>query len=187
MPYNSPANEYFFVLDEIHHIGYLATDRFADTGRVHVYSFLLPEQKQYWRNIPTDSLVAYARLEQFEKANIMTTNDSSTVDILEKNTDEIGDFCFIINDSTIYYSLADFQQQTARDKYNEWSKLDKQIHTEQQSLAQLRKQYAAADEATKKDLTPVILQLENNQSQLRIQSEQLLQSIRNIEITAFQE
>ena len=187
MPYNSPANEYFFVLDEIHHIGYLATDRFADTGRVHVYSFLIPEQKQYWRNIPTDSLVAYARLEQFEKANIMTTNDSSTVDILEKNTDEIGDFCFIINDSTIYYSLDDFQQQAARDKYNEWSKLDKQIHTEQQSLAQLRKQYAAADEATKKELTPVILQLENNQSQLRIQSEQLLQSIRNIEITSFQE
>ena len=48
-------------------------------------------------------------------------------------------------------------------------------------------QVAAADEATKKELTPVILQLENNQSQLRIQSEQLLQSIRNIEITAFQE
>ena len=65
--------------------------------------------------------------------------------------------------------------------------MDKQIHTEQQSLAQLRKQYATADEATKKELTPVILQLENNQSQLRIQSEQLLQSIRNIEITAFQE
>ena len=187
MPYNSSANEYFFVLDEVHHIGYLATDRFADTGRVHVYSFLIPEQKQYWRNISNDSLIAYARLEHFEKANLIAQEDSSNVNIMEKNTDEIGDFCFIINDSTIYYSLDDFQNQSARDKYNEWTKLDKQYHAEQQTLTQLRKQYASADEPTKKELTPVILQLENNQSQLRIQSEQLLRSIRHIEITAFQE
>mgnify|MGYP003289583049 CR=1 FL=1 len=51
MPYNSPANEYLFVLDEMHQIGYLATDRFATEGRVHVYSFAISEQKEYWRNI----------------------------------------------------------------------------------------------------------------------------------------
>jgi hypothetical protein len=66
MPYNSPANEYLFVLDEMHQIGYLATDRFATEGRVHVYSFAISEQKEYWRNIAIDSLVGYARLEDFE-------------------------------------------------------------------------------------------------------------------------
>ena len=45
-PYNSTANEYLFVLDEMRQIGYLATDRFAAEGRVHVYSFAIPQQKR---------------------------------------------------------------------------------------------------------------------------------------------
>ena len=48
-PYNSTANEYLFVLDEMRQIGYLATDRFAAEGRVHVYSFAISADKQYWR------------------------------------------------------------------------------------------------------------------------------------------
>lgn len=181
MPYNSPANEYFFVLDEIHHIGYLATDRFADTGRVHVYSFLIPEQKQYWRNIPTDSLVAYGRLDIFEQACLESSTKNEVL-FEEENTDEIEDLCFIINDSTIYHSISDFRRPKAKEKYLEWKKVEKQYLSEQQQLKQLRLQYAEADAATQKELTPAILQLENNQSQLSKRCQILLTEIRLEEI-----
>ena len=180
MPYNSPANEYLFLLDEIHQVGYLATDRFASAGKVHVYSFAIPDYKQYWKNLSTDSLVAYARLEQFEKVVADTTINHTPIADSE-NTDEIGDFCFIINDSVIYYSINDFRQPRAKEKYYEWKKADQQYLSEQQQLKQLRQQYATADEVTQKELTPVILRLENNQSQLLQRCQTLLLEIRQEE------
>lgn len=183
MPYNSPANEYLFVLDEMHQIGYLATDRFATEGRVHVYSFAISEQKEYWRNIAIDSLVAYARLEDFEvftKDSLPAANPIYT----EENTDEIGDFCFIINDSIVYHSLHDFQDTQAKDKYLEWVKTEEQYREELQQLASLRQQYATAEAEKKTVLAPVILQLENNQSQLSRRSQLLLIEIRQIEMSA---
>lgn len=182
-PYNSPGNEYLFVLDETHQIGYLATDRFAGEGRVHVYSFAIPQQKQYWRNIAVDSLVVYARLEAFE----VFTKDSLPMEIpilMKENTDEIGDFCFIMNDSVVYHSLSDFQHVSAQEKYLAWKKSDEQYRNEQEQLADLRQQYATADEATKNELTSTILQLENNQSQLLKCCQFLLQEIRQIEMSA---
>lgn len=180
MPYNSPANEYLFLLDEIHQVGYLATDRFASEGKVHIYSFAIPEYKQYWKNIPVDSLIAYARLEQFEKVVADTTINHTPIADRE-NTDKIGDFYFIINDSVIYYSINDFRQPRAKDKYYEWKKADQQYLSEQQQLKQLRQQYATADEVTQKELTPVILRLENNQSQLLQRCQTLLLEIRQEE------
>lgn len=181
-PYNSTANEYLFVLDEMRQIGYLATDRFAAEGRVHVYSFAIPQQKQYWRNIAIDSLVAYARLEAFELGQADFPPSTEHIEIAE-NTDEIGDFFLIINDSIVYHSLGDFRQNAAKEKYQEWQKANKQYLSEQQQLANLRQQYAVANEAIKKELTPVILQLENNQSQLSKRCKSLLIEIRTIELT----
>ena len=181
MPYNSPANEYLFVVDEMRSIAYLATDRFAAPGRVHIYTLALPEQKQYWRNIPTDSLVAYGRLDIFEQACLESSTKNEVL-FEEENTDEIEDLCFIINDSTIYHSISDFRQPKAKEKYLEWKKVEKQYLSEQQQLKQLRLQYAEADAATQKELTPAILQLENNQSQLSKRCQILLTEIRLEEI-----
>ncbi len=167
-------------------IGYLATDRFAAEGRVHVYSFAIPQQKRYWRNISIDSLVAYARLEAFELVQADSPLSIEHVEIAE-NTDEIGDFCLIINDSVVYHALSNFRQSAAKEQYQEWQKAHKQYLSEQQQLANLRQQYAVAEEDRKKELTPVILQLEENQSHLFLQCEKLLLTIRQIENQSTQE
>ena len=60
--------------------------------------------------------------------------------------------------------------------------MEKQYLFEQQQLKQLRLQYAEADAATQKELTPAILQLENNQSQLSKRCQILLTEIRLEEI-----
>lgn len=188
MPYNSPANEYMMVIDEVHQVGYLATDRSSKPGFVHVYSFAIPEQKQYWRNLENKQLVKYAKLQQFE---LYTEDVASSIEVTEvelpqitEQSVEIGDFRFVINDSVVYYSIDDFQVSDAKDKYLEWKTVEAQLQTEAQQLTELRKDYAAADEIERKALAPSIMQLEKNQYLLVQRCQSLLYDIRQIEMSA---
>jgi hypothetical protein len=188
MPYNSPANEYMMVIDEVHQVGYLATDRSSKPGFVHVYSFAIPEQKQYWRNMENNQLVKYAKLQQFE---LYTEDVAPSIEVTEvelpqitEQSVEIGDFRFVINDSVVYYSIDDFQVSDAKDKYLEWKTVEAQLQTEAQQLTELRKDYAAADEIERKALAPSIMQLEKNQYLLAQRCQSLLYDIRQIEMSA---
>ena len=188
MPYNSPANEYMMVIDEVHQVGYLATDRSSKPGFVHVYSFAIPEQKQYWRNLENNQLVKYAKLQQFE---LYTEDVAPSIEVTEvelpqitEQSVEIGDFRFVINDSVVYYSIDDFQVSDAKDKYLEWKTVEAQLQTEAQQLTELRKDYAAADEIERKALAPSIMQLEKNQYLLAQRCQSLLYDIRQIEMSA---
>lgn len=188
MPYNSPANEYMMVIDEVHQVGYLATDRSSKPGFVHVYSFAIPEQKQYWRNLENNQLVKYAKLQQFE---LYTEDVAPSIEVTEvelpqitEQSVEIGDFRFVINDSVVYYSIDDFQVSDAKDKYLEWKTVEAQLQTEAQQLTELRKDYAAADEIERKTLAPSIMQLEKNQYLLAQRCQSLLYDIRQIEMSA---
>ena len=188
MPYNSPANEYMMVIDEVHQVGYLATDRSSKPGFVHVYSFAIPEQKQYWRNLENNQLVKYAKLQQFE---LYTEDIAPSIEVTEvelpqitEQSVEIGDFRFVINDSVVYYSIDDFQVSDAKDKYLEWKTVEAQLQTEAQQLTELRKDYAAADEIERKALAPSIMQLEKNQYLLVQRCQSLLYDIRQIEMSA---
>lgn len=188
MPYNSPANEYMMVIDEVHQVGYLATDRSSKPGFVHVYSFAIPEQKQYWRNLENKQLVKYAKLQQFE---LYTEDIAPSIEVTEvelpqitEQSVEIGDFRFVINDSVVYYSIDDFQVSDAKDKYLEWKTVEAQLQTEAQQLTELRKDYAAADEIERKALAPSIMQLEKNQYLLAQRCQSLLYDIRQIEMSA---
>jgi hypothetical protein len=89
-----------------------------------------------------------------------------------------------MNDSTVYTSLNDFKNTAARKQYQEWMKLQQTIAQELEQLDALRYQYSQADEAERKQLTPLILQLEKNQSQLINRTKTILQEIRQIEMSA---
>lgn len=181
LPFNSPANDYLMVIDEIHHVGYFATDRYAKEGHVHVYSFVPTSEKSYWRNISQDSLVAYAQLrdglhveeELVEKPAL----PQHTMDA-ERDKEEIF---FVLNDSVVYTSMSEFKSATARNSYQEWHNMHQQMKLDKDLLARLRLQYATSDDATKKELTPQILQLEKKQSQSQEQCNKLLQTVRKSE------
>ena len=188
LPYNSPANEYFLVIDEEHNVGYLATDRHAQPGYAHIYSFIPNQQKQYWRNISPDSLAQYAQLKRFAQPTAVqqdTINQELTISMPDStpvlDIAPQSQIFFVVNDSVVYTHLDHFQHPDARSKYHEWQERQASLLSDQHHLEQLRQQYALADEATKKELTPAILQLENNQSQSIEYCQHLLQEIRAIE------
>ena len=192
LPYNSPANDYLMVVDEIHHRGYFATDRHSREGYVHVYTFVPTSEKAYWRNVPQDSLVAYAQLRsglhvEEEIAKVEIANKPSVPQPTVQVEREKEEIYFVLNDSVIYTSKSEFRSSTAQKTYQEWQNMQKQLEIDQESLEQLRWQYANADDAGKKELTPQILQLEKKQSQLHEQCNELLQSTRKTESEAAQQ
>lgn len=187
LPYNSPANDYLLVVDEIHHRGYFATDRRSKEGYVHVYTFIPTSEKTYWRNVPQDSLVAYAQLRSGLHVEEETVNKPSVPQPTVQVEREKEEIYFILNDSVVYTSKSDFRSPIARKTYQEWHNIQKQLEIDQEVLAQLRLQYANADDTSKKELTPQILQLEKRQSQLQEQCNELLQTTRKTESEAVQQ
>lgn len=188
MPYNSPANEYFLILDEGQNIGYLATDRRAPEGYSYLYSFIIPEQKQYLRGLPNDSLVSHAQLRTLVMTDTTPLPLATFIDTTE--TKEIADeqleqcIYFILNDSTIYTSLLNFHSTEAKTRYLQWQTYYTQWQNTQQELSALRLEYSNVEVDRQKELTPVILQMETNQSQLRNQCDQLLFEVRSLEFRA---
>lgn len=187
LPYNSSANDYLMVIDEIHQVGYFATDRRSKSGYVHVYTFIPTSEKSYWRNLSQDSLVAYAQLRyslQVDEEKITKPNPSQYAVNPESEKEEIY---FVLNDSVVYTAKTDFQSPIARNAYQEWHNMQRQMQLDKEIMANLRLQYATSDDARKNELTPQILQLEKKQSQSQQQCDELLQTIRKTESAANQQ
>lgn len=185
-PYNSPANDYLMVIDEAHQIGYFATDRRSKSEHVHIYTFVLPEQKSYWRNISQDSLVGYAQLRYALMADeSMITKPIAP--IVESNNEKKDEIFFVLNDSVVYTSITDFQSAVAQKIYQEWNNLQQQLELDKITLEQMRQQYGKAEDERRKELAPLILKMEKKQSQLQVQCEHLLQSIRKTENEKYQQ
>ena len=185
MPYNSPANEYMLVLDEGKRVGYLATDRSAPEGYVHVFSFVLPKHKQYWRGLHNDTLVAYAQLRKLEMVDVQkyATGDvvSPVATISGKQSTSIN---FVMSDLVVYTSVDDFRSPEAKLKFEELKTLQQQIAAERDKLSALRVRYMQGDEITQKELAPLILQLEANEQPMQQSYQALVNEIRKIEMSA---
>lgn len=183
LPYNSPDNDYFLVIDENQQIGYLASDRGAQEGKVRIYTFIPTIAKRYWRNISADSLAAYAQLQMFVPAQ----RKPETAQPVEEEEGDKHSIFFVMNDSVVYTQLEDFKSSEARKTFQAWEKKNKQRLAEEKELVLLREQYTLADEATQKKLAPTILQLENKQSQSIIECERLLNAVRKAELVPTQQ
>lgn len=182
MPFNSTANDYLMLIDEHNNIGYFATDRFSPAGKVRIYSFVPAWQKNYWRGLSQDSLVAYAQLRYTWSTERMPSNNNNTSPSNRIATEDTEKkIFFVLNDSVVYTSVNDFQNPNALKKYQEWEELQKQITNNTKRLEQLRHQYSEADPVGQKKLTPAILRLEQLQSQYSTQSNDLINQSRALE------
>ena len=183
-PYNSPANEYMYIVDENQGVGYLATDRFAPQGYVHIYSLAIPEQKQYCRGMAPDSLAAYAQLRAFYKTERLEDASSKPSELSEPidPSKPHDDIFFVINDSVIYTSVDAFLSQEAKSLFIEWEQFSSQLAALDIQLSTLRIQYAEADEKGRSQLAPQILQLEQQITDLKEHCFSLPLTIRRLEI-----
>ena len=135
MPFNSPANDYMMVIDEVNNLGWFATDRNQPEGMVCIYTFLPSETKQYY-NYKEDRFEDIRQAAQI--ASIAATQtDQEAVRKAQQALFRLGlqmqaevkknDFTFVIDDFTDYHSLDNFKSAEARQLYIDWEAKQKAL------------------------------------------------------------
>ena len=151
-PFNSPANDYFCIIDETLGVGYLATDRNQPEGKICVYRFIPNESRDVYNaspeNLPqvsraariasiADSQKGYeAKLDAaFNRLNkLMATNGPA-----DNRSTAVR---LVVNDDIVYHALSEFKSPKARRIAAEWLNVERQIGELQQELDKLRGQWA---------------------------------------------
>ncbi len=194
MPFNSEANDYMLVINEYDRIGWFATDRRQEEGKVCIYTFVPADVRQsYDPEVYSEEQIA--RFAQI--ADITETWQKSDIDeALERlkkvkerrdGNDKNTAFTFVINDDVDYHQLTDFKAAGNAQRYQQLVKLYAQQAAQRQSMEQARERYGKATADEKRRLAPSIVEAEQQQHQLRADIRKLEKQIRNEEITFLKE
>ena len=195
MPFNSPYNDYMYVIDEFNNLGWFASDRYQPEDKVCVYVFIPNSSKQVYNyeGLDLQKIVALAQLSSIKES----WTDMDAVKAAQKRLQDAGvanesrqtapkyDFRFIIDDSRTYYRLDDFRSPQAQALYKEYSQLEKGYWQQLHKLEDMRSEYANADKNKKQNMSAAILDLEQRVLQLSKEMEQAAIQVRNTEKKAF--
>lgn len=193
MPFNSPANDYLYVIDEYLHLGWFASDRFQPEGKVCVYLFIPNSSKQVYNYeaMDRDRLIQLARLtsiratwqdpqavEAARQRLHALHSDSST-----QNTQGQKEFEFVLNDRLTYTRLSDFRTDEGRQHFRQYCQAELDLLRAEEKLATLRQQYADTTADGKRQLAPAILDLEKRIPALRQSADAAARQVRQAELS----
>lgn len=191
MPFNSPYNDYMYAIDEVHDLGWFVSDRFQPEGKVCVYVFVPNESKETYdyENTDLQAIIACASLRSISS----TWNDKdklrqgkqqlAQVKYAEKEQQHSkGDFRFVVDDTHIYRTLADFRSGEARELFRQYQQIEKDLAGLEASLNTLRTDYAKSNADGKVQLAPGILDKEKRVKEMREELVRTAKEIRNTEL-----
>ena len=190
MPFNSPANDYMYAIDEVNRLGWFASDRYQPEGKVCVYVFVPNESKEVYNYETSDpeDIIALASLKEIKKTQ---TSESTVrgakqrlaqVTYAENTRQKKGDFRFVVDDNKVYHRLSDFASEEAREQFRSYLQKEKDLNELQTSLENLRTAYHESNQAGKDQLTPGILDKEQRVKELQDEIAALETSVRNTEL-----
>lgn len=190
MPFNSPANDYLYVIDEFHNLGWFVTDRSQPTDTVCVYVFVPNESKQTYNYEASDpqfikdvaTLHSIRNTWSDENQVREARQRLATLKYVEEKETKKADFHFIIDDSATYTNWEDFRSEEAQEAYRQLMQKEKDLDHFMRTLQQKRTEYETENGLGKKKLEPSILDLEKRIPQLKKEIIQLTTKVRNIEI-----
>ena len=172
MPFNSPANDYMYAIDEVNRLGWFASDRYQPEGKVCVYVFVPNESKEvydYETSDPED-IIALASLKEIRKTqtsgNVVRNARQRLAQVTyaeDTKKKKDGDFRFVVDDNAVYHRLSDFVSEEAREQFRSYLQKEKDLNELQASLENLRTAYHESNQAgqKEKDLNELQASLEN--------------------------
>lgn len=188
MPFNSEANDYMMVIDEYDRIGWFATDRGQEDGKVCIYTFVPSDVRQTYdpETYSKEQITNFARITDITETWVSPDIDQA-LERLEKakarqkkNTDN-EEFTFVINDDVDYHKLSDFKAKGNVQRYLQLVKLRSQQTALQQAIERVRAYYSGATADEKREMAPEIIATEQQQHQIHIEIHNLEKIIRNEE------
>ena len=191
MPFNSPYNDYMYVIDEYNNLGWFASDRFQPEGKVCIYVFIPNTSKQTY-NYEAMEQQEIIRLAQIHSLKETWTDKQAVTEALQRLKAAIShkpkerramDFEFVIDDHTTYYLMSDFKSAKAKTLFQRYQQMEKDYYQQEEKLNGLRQQYAGANQQGKAKMAPAILDLEKRILQMSEELDALEVNVRNAEKT----
>lgn len=169
MPYNSFADDYMLVLDDVTGLGWWATDRNNIEDKVTIYVFVRNDIRQNY-SADEENLVSYAKVSDYRAT--WNGNDYSDlitkIRTLETNAvDNNKDFVFCIKKGVIYTNLNDFNSDEASDEMNNLIELYSELDDIKSELKKKRADYNKATASSKTELGKELISLEKDIEDLR--------------------
>lgn len=179
MPYNSPGNDYMFMIDEGTGLGWFATDRNAPDGKVTVYVFL-PNETRVNYDADTDGIADYARISSVAATQPEGFDAAAHLKALDRPADadqgnRPAQFTLSLGNGKVYTSLDDFRNATARNMMRDYLDDMKTMQAEQDKLQALRSRYAHGDRSVQNEILNLERKVDNDR--------RIMQNRRNAIIT----
>ena len=187
MPFNSIYNDYMLVIDEVNEIGYFASDRFQPDNKVVVYTFIpndriTPIESNDEQELRNRAKITSIRDSWLPNVNYLSKLDKIKTDIEKERNKVTKDFTFVINDNIVYYTLADFESDAAKNLFLQSKNMEESISNLEEQLENQRKEFAQAGNAKKQTLKSSIITNEQNLETMYQAYKKLLVETRNSEI-----
>lgn len=181
LPFNSMANDYMMVIDELNNTGWFVSDRFQPRNKVAVYRFIYTGQKQFLTNDNSREFIDVATLRTIQWSNQQPATRRKTV---EATTDqESQSVVFYVTDNIKYTSTDEFKSPESRNLFSKWVNLKESTVQLNQRLEELRAFFTTTQEELERaTLSREMLTLEKQGRQWKFQLEELEKKIRNEEI-----
>ena len=189
MPFNSPANDYLYVIDEANNLGWFASDRHQPEGKVCVYVFVPNVTRNvYDEELLGEALPGLAMINSI-KATWAGSNDIAKAGLqrlknmyVENATQNTkADFKFLVDDARIYTALTDFKSAKAKAYAEQWVETRKSYMALVSQLESERNKYAASNDAERKSLSKQILANERKAEELSLKIKELENLVRKEE------
>lgn len=190
MPFNSTANDYLYVVDEVNKLGWFVTDRNQHADSVCIYTFIPSDSRNiYNAAVEGDRLRSLAKLNSIRDTwTVQSVVDEAKArleevrqEVVKEKNEKKSSISFIINDKTIYTSLDQFKNSEARQQAVWWIEGNKDLQQLSEKLDSSRLQYSAAKTSEKENLSTNIRQLEAQIRKLRSTLKQQMLKIRQLE------
>ena len=188
LPYNSTANDYLLITDDINELGWLVTDRNMPEGKVCIYTFVPTKQRFSYEkdNLTTKQLEAQAQIASIaltwqngdRQAALNRLKQLISHNKSVKNSPK--KLNFVINDNITFRNINDFKAEN-QEKVSRFLALQADYNKRDTELLRLRDNYESATGTQKQALRKTIVEREKTLEQLQIDIAKLEKEIRNNE------
>ena len=189
MPFNSEANDYLYVIDELSNIGYFITDRRQPEGKVCVYIFIPPTSRRTYNSstYSDEQLRGFADISRIantwgngkeRKSALERLKAISQTNAVQQKKSGIN---FVINDAVTYTDVSQFVAPESPDLYRQLQATQQQFNETVQLLEKSRNYYAKAKPEDKRVLRTEILDAEKQFERLSADKKTLEKRIRQAE------
>lgn len=188
LPFNSKADDYMYVEDDMNKLAWFVTSRNQPEGKVCVYTIVPSENRVNYdmSNIDDSRLEQLAAISRIRDTWPSTAKRNQAMKRLNDLKNDAGGITdesiyFPINDYLVYRSLGEFQSIESRTLFERLQSLQTEVKKEIHHLDLIRKEYRKTSEDTHKRLAEDIIDyeriIERQQNEIKVISKQ----IRNVE------